>query len=115
VFLRENSQETYVEIQNIYSDIMSKLYYNLIKVYTTDSSKLIEERITKVDLVIVDEQAHNASIQKFQHAAPLLDQSTGSLQSQGPLEPPTSPFSYDDREQILEQIESNPIVAHAQN
>lgn len=34
VFLRENSQETYVEIQNIYSEIMDKIYFNLIKIYT---------------------------------------------------------------------------------
>ena len=53
--------------------MMNKIYYNLMKVYITDSAKLIEERITKNDLVIVDEQAHNASIAKFQQQAPLLD------------------------------------------
>jgi hypothetical protein len=86
VFLRENSQETYVEIQNIYSEIMSKLYFNLIKIYVGDSSKLIEERITKADLIIVDEQ-------KFQHLAPFLDSQSSSSMSSGQIEAPISPFS----------------------
>ena len=114
VFLRENSQETYVEIQNIYSEIMSKLYFNLIKIYVGDSSKLIEERITKADLIIVDEQFHQATIQKFQHLAPFLDSQSSSSMSSGHIEAPISPFSYDDREVILEKVDSHPIVAHAQ-
>jgi len=56
VFLRDNSQETYVEITNIYSEIMDKIYYQLFKTYVIESAKLVEERITKNDLIIIDDQ-----------------------------------------------------------
>jgi hypothetical protein len=52
VFLKEHSQETFVEITNYYSDVMSKIYFHLIKTYTKESKKLIFERITKHNLIV---------------------------------------------------------------
>ncbi len=55
VFLREHSQETYVEVSNLYADIMDKIYYNLLKTYIIESSRLFEERITKNDFIVIDD------------------------------------------------------------
>lgn len=59
IFLRENSQETYVEISNYYSEVMDKVYYNLIKTYIKDSAKIISERVGKNDLIIKEGQDKN--------------------------------------------------------
>jgi hypothetical protein len=34
---------------------MNKIYFNLIKVYIKESRKLIEERVTKYDLIVVED------------------------------------------------------------
>lgn len=51
-FLKEHSQETFVELTNYYSEVMSKIYYHLIKTYIKESKKLIEDRITKHHLIV---------------------------------------------------------------
>jgi hypothetical protein len=52
VFLKEHSQETFVELTNYYAEVMQKIYYHLIKTYIKESKKLIEERITKNHLIV---------------------------------------------------------------
>ena len=48
-FLKDHSQETFVELTNYYSDVMSKIYYYLVKTYVKETKKLIGERVTKTD------------------------------------------------------------------
>lgn len=52
IFLKENSQETFVEMTNYYSDVMSKIYYYMIKTYIKETKKLIEEIVTKHDHIV---------------------------------------------------------------
>ena len=40
-FLREHSMDTYIELTNIYAEIMDQVYYNHLKQYFTDTAKLI--------------------------------------------------------------------------
>jgi len=35
--LKDNSQETYVELTNCYSEIMDKVYYQLLKTYMKET------------------------------------------------------------------------------
>lgn len=52
VFLKDHSQETFVELTNYYAEVMQKIYYHLLKTYIKESKKLIEERITKNHLIV---------------------------------------------------------------
>ena len=54
-FLMTHSQDKYIEITNQYAEYMSKRYYNDLKDYSSDISKLVKERITRNDVVIIDE------------------------------------------------------------
>lgn len=55
IFLKEYSQETYVELTNYYAEVMDQIYYQLIKTYIKDTTKLAEERMSKYDLIVYDE------------------------------------------------------------
>lgn len=55
MFLKDYSQETYVEITNYYSEVMDKIYYTLIKTYVKETAKLLDERMNKYDLIVFDE------------------------------------------------------------
>lgn len=48
-----------MELTNYYADIMDKVYYYIIKTYVHDTQKLVEERLTRQDLIIREE--HNKS------------------------------------------------------
>ena len=54
-FLKDHSQETFVELTNYYSEVMSKIYIHLIKTYIKESRKLIQETITKSNLIVVED------------------------------------------------------------
>ena len=41
---------------NYYAEIMDKIYYHLLKTYIKESHKLVEERVNKNDMIILDEQ-----------------------------------------------------------
>lgn len=53
IFIRTHSQETYVEVTNYYADVMDKVYHHLLKIYVKETSKLVDERITKNDLTVI--------------------------------------------------------------
>lgn len=54
-FLKEYSQETFVEITNYYAEVMAKVYSHLLKTYVKESRKLCEERIGKADVIVVED------------------------------------------------------------
>jgi len=54
-FLRDHSQETFVELTNYYSEVMNKIYYHLIKTYIKETKKLIGDRISKNDMIIIED------------------------------------------------------------
>jgi len=54
-FLKQHSQETFVELTNYYSDVMNKIYYYMIKTYIKETKKLIEEIITKHDHIVCED------------------------------------------------------------
>ena len=55
IFLKEQSQETFVELTNYYSEVMSKIYYYMIKTYIKETKKLIDEVITKHDHIVCED------------------------------------------------------------
>jgi len=93
LFLRTHSQDKYVEMTNQYSEYMSKRYYNDLKDYSNEVTKLIKEKINKNDVVIIDESKYKTTIDK-------------SGQSQ---------FDLEERESILGDIDAEPIVPHHKN
>lgn len=128
IFLKENSQDTYVEMTNYYAEIMDKIYYHLLKTYISETAKLVEERVTKHDLIIIDEkdkQKNNAtgmdlsmsyaSSHKPDGAIATQPNLNDSIVSAGGRQQPTAPivpFDLEDRLSILERIDSNPLVSH---
>ena len=88
IFLREHSQEQYVEVTNQYSEYMSKRYYTEMRDYSNNIAKLVQEKITKNDMVIIDE---------YKYKNMKSDNDT---------------FELEDRESILGDIEIEPIVPH---
>ena len=44
-----------MELTNYYSEVMSKIYIHLIKTYIKESRKLIQETITKSNLIVVED------------------------------------------------------------
>lgn len=55
IFLKDNAQDTFVELTNYYADVMDKIYYHLLKTYIKETQKLVDERIGKHDLIILEE------------------------------------------------------------
>ena len=53
-FLREHSMDTYIELTNIYAEIMDQVYYNHLRQYFTDTSKLIKKAAKGTDLLFSD-------------------------------------------------------------
>lgn len=93
VFLRAHSQDKYIEVTNQYAEYMSKRYYNDVKDYSTECAKLVKERITSKDVVIIDEYKFKSSGEKLG-----LNQ-----------------IDLEDRENILLEINSEPIVPYHKN
>lgn len=84
VFLRCNHQETYVEMTNQYAQFMSYRHQSDLKNYIYDTGKLIEEKITKNDVVVVEEGKHQDG----------------------------RAFQLEEREKVLTKFEVDPIVPH---
>ncbi len=93
-FLRTHSLDTYVEICNVYSETMSKLYLQNFKTYASDLQKVLLELYTKQDRV-VSEQGMRTSLQA---KGTELGQQTGSI------------FCLREREQILQKSQETPMV-----
>jgi hypothetical protein len=43
-------------MSNYYSEVMDKVYYHILKTYIAETSKLVEEKLTKHDMIIQEEQ-----------------------------------------------------------
>ncbi|CDW80276.1 vacuolar protein sorting-associated protein 52 homolog [Stylonychia lemnae] len=131
VFLKENSQETYVELTNYYAEIMDKVYYQLLKTYMKETQKLVEERVSKHDLIVIDEslkhktntnQSLNSTLDMGTMGRYNNTEGTGQMNmnnsilssrsQQVPQYIPTSVFDIEDRLQILDRIDSSPLVTH---
>ena len=84
VFLRCNHQETYVEMTNQYAQFMSYRHQSDLKNYIYDTGKLIEEKSTKNDVVVVEEGKHQDG----------------------------RAFQLEEREKVLTKFEVDPIVPH---
>lgn len=50
-FLREHSMETYIELTDIYADIMDQVYYRHLRQYFTDTAKFIKKAAKGTDLL----------------------------------------------------------------
>ena len=93
-FLREHYLDVYVEICNLYSEIMAKLYLSYFKTYIQDIQKLFVELYNKNDRILSDNST--------QLRQELSVQSTG-------LQPQKSLYRLYNRQAILEN-NHNPIV-----
>lgn len=56
-FLKEFNQDTYLEISQTYSKLLSKVYANNFKAYVDDLSKLLDERFSQRYVVFADNSA----------------------------------------------------------
>lgn len=53
-FLKENYLDVYIELCNVYSDIMGRFYFTNFKTYSSEINKLYVDLYTKYDLIIND-------------------------------------------------------------
>ncbi len=84
VFLWVNHQESYVNLTNQYAEFMCRRYYSELKTYSSETAKLVEEKISKNDVVVVDEVRHTEWAE----------------------------FQLEEWEQILIDLDADPIVPH---
>lgn len=87
LYLRENSQETFVELCMHYTETMSQIYLDHFKVYITSIKKLVRDDCNKHDLITWEGMGTDVSY--------------------------VPGFDLKDRHQILEQIETlDPVICH---
>ena len=91
-FVRNNHAETYLELTNMYAEQRCRKYYAVLKAYMYETSKLVEEKISKADTVIIDEAKHL-------------------------LSPEEDPYNLSEREVIFDEdklswIEADPIIPY---
>eukprot|EP00357_Protocruzia_adherens_P021869 CAMPEP_0114993284 /NCGR_PEP_ID=MMETSP0216-20121206/12440_1 /TAXON_ID=223996 /ORGANISM="Protocruzia adherens, Strain Boccale" /LENGTH=685 /DNA_ID=CAMNT_0002356901 /DNA_START=49 /DNA_END=2106 /DNA_ORIENTATION=+ len=98
-FLKDNSTDIYFEILTLYTDIMSKIYFAYFKSYVAESSKFIDEYMSKNDQIIQEEVVQKMSI---------FGSSKVSTKERIDI------FALNGRDTLLKEIESDPIVFHVQ-
>lgn len=110
-FLKEHSQETFVELTNYYAEVMQKIYNSLIKTYIKESKKLIEERITKNHQIINEDIKAAATTQQSikelitNIGSNIKTMTEGAQQTHQTETNKESPYVVDDRLHIIEAIE----------
>jgi hypothetical protein len=111
-FLKDHSQETFVELTNYYSEVMAKIYYYLIKTYIKETKKLIGDRITKSDMIVVEDikpsQQNKALTQAFEFINTLSNQRVNTDSNFQAA--PQDPFVVEDRLSIITKVEHTPVV-----
>lgn len=55
-FLREHSMDTYIELTNIYAEVMDQVYYSHLRQYFTDTAKFIKKVSKGTDLLFSEKQ-----------------------------------------------------------
>mmetsp|Transcript_7055 Transcript_7055/g.12940 ORF Transcript_7055/g.12940 Transcript_7055/m.12940 type:complete len:633 (-) Transcript_7055:727-2625(-) len=93
-YLRENRQESFIEVCMSYTENLGQIYLKSFKSYMAALKPLIVDKASKLDLVIQDEPR-------------------GFFSSPIELRPKVLSFELEDRHHILETLESSdPIVCH---
>ena len=97
VFLRNHNQYSYVKLTSTYSETMRKVYLYLLKSYITDSAKLVQEVVGSGDVIGVTGSN---------------DDPAGLRSEKGSKGFRVRAFMCDGGENILKEIDSDPIVVH---
>ena len=97
-FLKEHFLEFYVELCNVYSAIMEKFYFNNFKTYINEITKLQIELYVKQDTILNEN--------------PLLIKTALNLRGTDKNQSGFSIFSLLEREDVLDNIDENPIMYH---
>ncbi len=100
-FLKENHLEIYIELCNIYSDIMGRFYFTNFKTYTSEIYKLYIDLYNKYDLLLVENPQFMRTM--------LNTRGTNFTQNNKSI------FTLMNREDILNNIDSDPIIYHVAN
>jgi len=100
-FLKENYLEIYIELCNIYSDIMGRFYFTNFKTYTSEIYKLYIDLYNKYDLLIIDNPQFMRTM--------LITRGTNYTQNNKSI------FTLMNREEALGNIDADPIIYHVAN
>jgi hypothetical protein len=93
-YLRENRQDSFIEVCMSYTENLSQIYLKSFKAYMAALKPLITDKATKHDVVIQDEPR-------------------GFFSSPVELKPKIASFELEDRHSVLEALETlDPIVCH---
>lgn len=93
-YLRENRQDSFIEVCMSYTENLSQIYLKSFKAYMLALKSLIVDKASKLDVVIQEEPR-------------------GFFSSPAELRPRVLGFELEDRHRILESLESlDPIVCH---
>ena len=112
-FLREHNMETYIELTNIYSEIMDTVYYGHLRQYYNDTAKLIQKVQKGSELLFSDKVGINSrdsmggsnpSMNKSNNA-PELSESMISTTTREKAQ-----HDVEDRSAILNKLDTQPIV-----
>ena len=103
--------DTYIELTNIYAEIMDQVYYTHLRQYFTDTSKLIKKAAKGTDLLFSDKQG----MQKTDSGAnQTLNTSTNTMDFNDTVMNTSAreqlQADVEDRASILERMDGHPIV-----
>lgn len=100
-FLKENYLEIYIELCNIYSDIMGRFYFTNFKTYTSEIYKLYVDLYNKYDLLVSENPQFMRTM--------LNTRGTNFTQNNKSI------FALMGREDVLINIDADPIIYHVAN
>jgi vacuolar protein sorting-associated protein 52 len=97
-FLREHYLDVYVELCNIYSEIMGKIYFTNFKTYISEINKLMIDLYTKQDTLLNENSQMLRAM--LQTRGTTLNQQTRSI------------FCLMERDEVLSNMDQDPIIFH---
>lgn len=100
-FLKENYLEIYIELCNIYSDIMGRFYFTNFKTYSSEIYKLYIDLYNKYDMLLIENPQFMRSM--------LNTRGTNFTQNNKSI------FTLMTREEVLSNIDADPIIYHVAN
>lgn len=100
-FLKDHYLEIYIELCNIYSDIMGRFYFSNFKTYANEIYKLYIDLYSKNDLLLMENPQMMGNM--------LNTRGTNYTQNNKSI------FTLMNREDILNNMEADPIIFHVAN
>ncbi len=110
--LKHENEHVAEELKSIYTESMSRTLHNIFKTYIAQLNKLDSKIASKSDLLGSLPSSNGSGIRMSLFSSTSMTTSMAASASKDSSHKALIPFSIQDRDQILEQVESEPILVH---